>query len=182
MSSCLWRALAPKRENAAGGNWRLKRPGSVSAQEAAGIWRRGGAARRGGLGLASFPRARRRLATQPLFWGRGPRRALYLLPCFVGRARSPPRGAHVPPSRGALPRAAAASRRPGEVPGVLSCLLCRAAGARGERGWADGVTARASGLAPGGCPAPQAPATGWWACRETPRSQARSRRVKSFGT
>lgn len=182
MSSCLWRALDPKRENAAGGNWRLKRPGSVSASEPAGVWRRGGAARRGSFGVASLCQARQRLGTEPLFWGRGPWPALYLLPCFVGRARSPLRSAHVPPSRGVPPRAVAASRRPGEVPGVLSRLLCGAAGARGEQGWAGWVSARALGLALGGCSTPQAPPTSWWACRVTPRSPARFWRLNSFGT
>lgn len=124
--------------------------------------------------------ARQRLGTEPLFWGSGSWPALYLLPCFEGRARSPRRSAHVPSSRGVPPRAAAASRRPEAVPGVLSRLLCGAAGARGEQGWASGVSARASGLAPGGCSAPQATPTSWWACRVTPRSPARFWRLELY--
>lgn len=82
--------------------------------------------------------------------GEGTVPALYLRSCFVGRARSLPRSAHVPPPRGVQWRA----RGPGEVSGVLSSLLCGAARARASAAEPAGVTARVSGLAPGGCSAP----------------------------
>lgn len=128
--------------------------------------------------LLDFSQARPRLGTEPLFWGREPCLALYLLPCFVGQARSQPWSAHVPPARRVQLRAAGLGRSPASYP----VSPPRSSWGVGERGWAGGVTARAVGLAPGGCLSPQAPTTSWWAWRETPRSQARSRRLNSLGT
>lgn len=138
----------------------------------------GGSAWRGTFALAGVSQAGPRLGTEPLFGG-GDRARLFLS-CFVGRARSPPRGAHDPAACGGCP---AASRRPVEVPGVLSPSLLRgAAGAQASGAGDGGVTARVAGLAPAGCSDPQAPATSRWACRETRRSRARSGRLNSLGT
>lgn len=178
MSSCLWRDLDPKTEKAAGGNRRLKRPGPVSASEPAGV--RTPVDRHGGAPLLwlAFPRPGHAWARSLCFGGGG--RARLFLSCFVGRARSPPRSAHVPAACGGYP---AASRRPGKVPGVLSPALLRgAAGAQASWAGTGGVTARAAGLAPVGYSGPQAPTTSRWACREMRRSRARSGRLKSLGT
>lgn len=131
MSSCLWRDLDPKTENAAGGNWRLKRPGPVSALEPARVRRPGGSARRGTFGFCLIFLRQGHAWARSLCFGGGGRAWLFIsCPALWARLAPSPgvHTSHPPAVFSCEPQASRGLRRP-----ILS-LLRGAAGA-----WASGA-------------------------------------------
>jgi hypothetical protein len=153
MSSCLWRYPAPKRENAVGENRQLKRPwpGECRIRQECEhkVGRQGGAA----LVLFQFFRLGNSWIGSLCFGGGG--RAWFFIshPALWAELALRAGALASPPSCAGLQRAEVAGTEAPEPQASFPASFAEQLGRRGERSGADRVTARAPGLASGGCPA-----------------------------